>query len=338
MGSIGFRLAALLVACGSSVATAQTELFHEDFESGLGRWSATSMWHLESEADTCGSVLAPFPSPGTAARYGQTTFNCNFNGDHSGDLTLLAPVSIPTWAGDVRLTYWTWEETECEQLNGEPGNCGWDHRTVSVSADGGQTWTDVAFGGEEQVWRLVTVDLSAYRGEDVLLRLTFDTVDSLWNDFQGWYVDDVRIEYDPPTPSSYCTAKINSAGCTPTLSWSGTPSLSASDPFTVTATEILNKKASKLIWSRTPDAKPFTGGTLCVKPPAARTTIHSSGGSPSGPDCSGSYSWAFTPAYLASKNVMPGQTLYVQFSGRDPGFPPPQNHSLSDGLAVTFVP
>lgn len=55
-------------------------------------------------------------------------------------------------------------------------------------------------------------------------------------------------------------------------------------------------------------------------------------------DCSGAYSFHFSHAYLASKYVLAGETLYIQFSGRDPGFAPPGNHSLSNALQVLVLP
>src|SRR5262249_23801841 len=38
------------------------------------------------------------------------------------------------------------------------------------------------------------VDLSAYAGQTVQIRFRFDTVDKKNNNFEGWYVDDVRIQ------------------------------------------------------------------------------------------------------------------------------------------------
>ena len=47
---------------------------------------------------------------------------------------------------------------------------------------------------ESSVWRIADpVDLSAYAGQDVQLRWLFDSVDDFFNNFEGWYVDDVRI-------------------------------------------------------------------------------------------------------------------------------------------------
>lgn len=44
-------------------------------------------------------------------------------------------------------------------------------------------------------------------------------------------------------------------------------------------------------------------------------------------------------AELARKPPLPsGTTLNCQWMGRDPGYAPPDNYSLSDGLELTLLP
>lgn len=327
------RLALAVLAVAGS-AQAQGTLFYDDFESGLEKWETTALWHRETSTTNCSSQFAPFPSGQFAARYGvESSWSCSIgNSSSQGRLVTRFPVDIPATASAVTLSFETMESTECFGPN-----CGWDERFVHVSGDGGANWTLVAEGGPEGVWRHVDVDLSTYAGQSILVRFRFDTVDGQWNDFPGWYLDNVRItaEY----AASYCTAKINSLGCVPTLAYAGLPSLSAGQPLQVSVSDILNRRSANLIWSRSPGAMPFQGGTLCVQIPAARTPVDSSGGSPAPVvDCSGAYVFDFTPSYLASKSVLAGQTLHIQFSGRDPGFAAPNNRSLSAGLAVTILP
>src|SRR5262249_26473819 len=124
--SIRSTLAALALA---SVAGAQTVLFHEDFENGLGNWSTSAQWHQADANDVCGALVAPFPSGAKSAQFGHvTSSSCSFNGWIPGDLTLLVPIAIPASATDVRLRYETFEQTECPTFDDAIGNCGWDHR------------------------------------------------------------------------------------------------------------------------------------------------------------------------------------------------------------------
>jgi hypothetical protein len=49
-------------------------------------------------------------------------------------------------------------------------------------------------------------NLSSYIGNIVQIRFRFDTIDGQFNNFEGWYIDDVRIENKPlntPTPTPY---------------------------------------------------------------------------------------------------------------------------------------
>jgi hypothetical protein len=331
-------LASVAVAASIALATgatvkAQTVLFSDDFSAGLGAWSATADWHLQDEASVCDNDLVPFPSPGFAAafNFGQAT-GCGF-GWTIGDLTTLQPISIPAGATNARLLFVSYEETECGF-----GNCGWDHRYVRVSTDNGQSWNVVMIGATERVWYERVASLDAYAGSSVLIQFRFDAVDPWVNDYPGWLVDDVRVEIDSPF-AYYCTGKVSSAGCIPYVDAVGDTSLTGPDNLVIAAELLHNSVSSKLIWSRGSNNVPFHGGTLCVMAPAARTTVTSSGGS-SAPaiDCTGHYSFAFTHAYLASKSVLAGQTLYVQGSTRDPGIAPPGNHSLSNALSFTVLP
>jgi hypothetical protein len=87
-------------------------------------------------------------------------------------------------------------------------------------------------------------------------------------------------------PSPYCTAKTNSLGCVPSMSWSGLASASSSAPFLATCASVLNQKSGLLVYANAPAATAFQGGTLCVATPLKRTDVQSSGGSASGADCS----------------------------------------------------
>ena len=141
---------------------------------------------------------------------------------------------------------------------------------------------------------------------------------------------------------AYCTAKVNSLGCTPAIGATGgcptAPSLSGPDDYFITAENVLNNKPGIMIWSHGPNSLPFMGGILCVAPPIIRTPVQHSGGNPPPPDCSGSYSYHFAQAYMASWFLTPGTKLYAQYWSRDPGFSPPNNVGLTDGLEFVVGP
>lgn len=79
---------------------------------------------------------------------------------------------------------------------------------TEVSSDYGATWNliEQKYAPESQWNARGPFDLSQFNDEIILIRFRFDTGDSQFNEFEGWYVDDVKIEEKPnvtPTPTPY---------------------------------------------------------------------------------------------------------------------------------------
>jgi hypothetical protein len=136
----------------------------------------------------------------------------------------------------------------------------------------------------------------------------------------------------------YCTAKANSAGCTPTIAARGNPSASAGSGFTIGTTNVLDNVFGLYFYSKSGSSiLPFQGGTLCAQPPLVRTGLQDSGGA--GP-CGGSFSIDFNTYVASGKDpaLIAGQRVWAQTWSRDPGFAPPNNTSLSDAVSFTLCP
>ena len=120
---------------------------------------------------------------------------------------------------------------------------------------------------------------------------------------------------------TYCSAKVNSLGCTPQIGWSGIPSATGTSPFMISASNVLNQKSGLLFYGATGRiAKAFQGGTLCVRSPVRRTPVQTSQGSVGAPDCSGTFALDFTP-YLQGAlgpGFNFGDTVDAQWWYRDP--------------------
>jgi hypothetical protein len=139
------------------------------------------------------------------------------------------------------------------------------------------------------------------------------------------------------SPSTYCTAKTNSAGCVPQIDHTGVPTrVTGADDFTITAEDVLTTKSGLLFWGMAMLSNPFHGGTLCVASPTVRTPIQDSGCAACGA-CQGAYSFHFSHAYMSANSVQSGDTLYAQYWSRDPGFAPPNNYGLTDALKFTVA-
>ncbi len=123
------------------------------------------------------------------------------NGNYvdNADWTLDSPeVMIAT--DDYQLTFWHNVDTENS----------WDGGNVSISIDGGNSWTVITpIGGypDDEIvgldnepgftdgptgWQMVTFELEGYEGEDAMFRWHFGTDGSV-NTYPGWAIDDVRI-------------------------------------------------------------------------------------------------------------------------------------------------
>lgn len=141
--------------------------------------------------------------------------------------------------------------------------------------------------------------------------------------------------------TTYCVAKVNSLGCTPAISFAGSPSAAGSHPFTIQGSNLRNGLPGLLLYSVAGRSSlPFAGGVLCVGAPLHRSIGLSTGGNPPpAVDCSGVMSIdmnAFRAGGLGGNPrpflSLPGQVVTAQFWARDPGFPAPDNAQLTDAI------
>lgn len=247
----------LFSATAASAQTGQT-IFADDFESGLADWTATGQWNLEADTDGCGSTVAPFMTGSQGAWYGNDEF-CIFGiGASVGHLTTIEPFDIPLDAGQVTLTFNSYDDTEC-------ASCDWDWRFVYVSRNGGETWDFVGESGELG-WHETQIDLSPYVGNSLLLRFEFDQVDFHANDGLGWLIDDVRVEIGGcDLPSNYCEASINSSGSAASMGYSGSVSILANDLGLLVEGAAPNQ-SGMFFYGSNQASTPYGNGTLCVGP------------------------------------------------------------------------
>jgi hypothetical protein len=141
------------------------------------------------------------------------------------------------------------------------------------------------------------------------------------------------------TTTTYCTAKVNSLGCTPSISGSGTPSVDPTQgAFEVRVNELISHMNGLLFYGQVPNAAPFQGGLLCIGGTVTRTGLQNSGGTGTQPNCTGKMSFDFN-AYLASgadPALSAGSMVFAQYWTRDVNdlF----GSSLSDALAFDLCP
>ncbi|MCY2960587.1 MAG: hypothetical protein NTY35_10520 [Planctomycetota bacterium] len=140
--------------------------------------------------------------------------------------------------------------------------------------------------------------------------------------------------------SAYCTAKVNSQGCTPSVAASANPSFAGgAGSCVVTATQVINNQNGIFFYGLTPAAIPFQGGTLCLTGSVTRTPVQNAGGNPPPADCSGSFTFDLGAriASGADPRLVRGATIVGQFWSRDPAstsYP----SGLTNGIRLTIGP
>jgi hypothetical protein len=168
-------------------------IFSEDFESGLNGFAidtgATNLWRL---ADDCVSTQPGHSTP-SSLYFGTTS--CNYDGGTVTGTITSPPVEVSdTSLVLLRLKYYLSTE----------GAGSFDRASVQVAVDGGafstvasSFGTGVALSVSSSGWKDLEVDLtsllSGQSSATVQLRFGFDSIDSLYNTYAGFLVDDVEV-------------------------------------------------------------------------------------------------------------------------------------------------
>jgi hypothetical protein len=137
--------------------------------------------------------------------------------------------------------------------------------------------------------------------------------------------------------TSYCTAKVNSLGCTPSVSASLQTFSGPTPPHLLLhATQVLPTQSGLLFYSVNGAASsPFQGGVLCVTQPLKRTALQISSAS-GAPPCTGTYTFDFTALVGSGLDpaLVAGQPVWAQYWSRDGGVP--SGTGLTNALTFTI--
>ncbi|HPG00036.1 MAG TPA: beta-galactosidase [Kiritimatiellia bacterium] len=167
----GWYVDEVRVSCVSGIGAS---ILNDHVETGTNGWSAAGLWHVADD-------MSATPSHSWAYNNGS-----NYNTGARNNGALLSPWIDLIGAESAKLTFQSWYETE-------DTSTAWDRKTVSISTDG-TNWTQILqVSGANKVWVGQAADLSAYAGQRIRLRFFFDTIDGVYNQFRGWYVDDIRV-------------------------------------------------------------------------------------------------------------------------------------------------
>ena len=157
----------------SSESNLSSVLFYDNMEHGTSNWIYNGLWHLTSHR---------YDSPTHSFWYGnESTGNYDTGSANSGNLTTSHWIHL---YDNAQLVYWEYRQTE--------QSSNYDHAWVQISTDN-STWTTIDNSYNNDPGSNKTIDLSSYANQNVLIRFYFNTVDQYYNNYEGWYIDDVKV-------------------------------------------------------------------------------------------------------------------------------------------------
>ena len=170
------------------------EIFFEDFETGGTNVAANGDWEFGRP------LSGPLAGPASANVAG-TRLDENYGNDQVSVIettSLVLPV-LPDSRCQLTLTYWEWFETEVTE----------DRAVLDIRRENDSSWTSLSTSsGSSGGWQFRRVDLRAYAGQTVDLRFQFTSDESAR--YEGWYIDDVRVEVSCPSPLEINVLNIDS--------------------------------------------------------------------------------------------------------------------------------
>lgn len=307
--------------------------------------SAAHIYRLVGDVWTLESVVQP-TSPAPGAWYGRSVAT---DGDVVAVSDMGDDVQVSGGGGAIYVYRWNgsaWlEEQQLRRFLPSTGNFGeelalqGDELVTTANNADGRFWHFRRVSGMWlQIGEATVAGDSQFSGWDVAIdagrmAMGSPTSDTGLTDSGAAYVFDLA---GADLACSYCTAKVNSQGCTPAMNFSGTPSASAGSGFVVGASQIVPSMNGLLFYGLTPAATTaFQGGLMCMQSPITRTAIQNAGSSA---PCSGSFSMDFNAliALGGDPALAPGAVVRAQYWSRDPASS--FSSSVTDALVFAIAP
>ncbi len=141
-------------------------------------WQPDGLWHESTRRAYTGT---------SSWYYGREAEGNYDTGARNFGALISSPILLPPSAS--QLTFH--EFLEKEDLTQ------YDRATFSLSTDDGATWTQLRESQKTDGFVPATVSIGSYAGQIVRLRCHFDTIDSISNGHEGWYVDAFELDDRP---------------------------------------------------------------------------------------------------------------------------------------------
>ena len=179
-------------ACGGAPPLVADQRFSDDVESGANGWTATGLWHRTTRRAASGQYSWWFGQESTG------TYN-------TGARTLGSLTSPAIDLSGITSAVVEWDQVFLTEGFGNAVDLGSgvsaaylnaDSGRLLISTDVGDTWktlTHLAHNTTVSGFTPYRINISRFTGSSILLRFEIDTIDDQSNDFEGWFIDNVRI-------------------------------------------------------------------------------------------------------------------------------------------------
>ncbi|MEW6102483.1 MAG: fibronectin type III domain-containing protein [bacterium] len=165
-------------------------IYLDNFDDGnISDWerqAGTNLWHIEGNSNH---------SPPYSVAY-NNGINYNTGQTNSGWIT--SPnINLQGKTGNITLNLWTKWQHESYPYGD------YDNMKIEVTNNNGATWNRIFYndcneGPSQTNWHEETFNISSIASDKIIrIRFSFNTIDRLYNNFFGWYIDDVKIVYNP---------------------------------------------------------------------------------------------------------------------------------------------
>jgi len=153
----------------------------QNFDDGNANgWTLNGLWHVTSYRYHSGSYSLAYNKESShnydtgCANSGSAEFSLDLTGYTEATLEFYTRWEHESYdfgsydSMDVDIYYnGAWYNLWHRDCNDGPASCDW--------------------------WNLVSIDISPYVGGIIKIRFKFDTIDSAYNNYEGWYIDDVTV-------------------------------------------------------------------------------------------------------------------------------------------------
>ncbi|MBI3119162.1 MAG: hypothetical protein HYZ00_10775 [Candidatus Hydrogenedentes bacterium] len=172
-------------------------VYHEDFEHGLNGFTIDNnfsfgrgLWRL---TDQC-AAADPGHSSSNALFYGQES-TCNYKAGRTEGVVYSPVISLRGITPPIELSFKYLLETEghAPQADSVIIALSPDNRAYVKIAENNPATIVTPLADPSGGWREAKVNLSAFAGSDIRLRIRFQTLNALNNQFPGMYLDDFRV-------------------------------------------------------------------------------------------------------------------------------------------------